>query len=511
MKRFWLLFIFLFLSTGISYSQVTNLTVNSSTSNFTMVSGDQISWSYNVPNNGDTTLIEIWIDTDQNGVLNTSTDVLWNYFLQIDGDSQGHNGPPDIDGTANGQVSFQQNIGLAPAHYVMLFKNHNSYSTIDGTVTALSSPTFSISGHVSVPGGTNAQYVVLNLGVKDGNNFWTGITDASGNYTIQMNSDTSGNPWRLRIDNQIIFGPDIVSPDRIDLTLDPGVSTNYTGNDFTVTSASASISGTVKDVNGDPVVSYNVYLSGNSGAFNRNASTDTAGVYHLGLLSNEVPFSNLSVGIGDSYDTTTVSAYHQFTVVNSGNALTQNFTLFKVNSTISGRVTVEGSSPGSPISVFGYTADSANVQTSTDANGYYVLHVTDQVYNYNIYLGNFPSGYVFPNPVAHPGDTNVNINLTLTDVKLVDSGIPKTFALSQNYPNPFNPSTKIEYEIPKTSFVHLTVYNVIGQQVAELVNNEQSPGKYSVTFNGANVSSGIYFYRLQTGSFVKTNKMILLK
>ena len=512
MKKLWYLIGFFFLVSGISYSQVTNLVVNSVTNNFTMVSGDQLSWSYNVPNNGDTTLIEIWIDTDQNGVLNTSTDVLWNYFIQIDGDSVGHNGPPDIDGTANGQVSFQQNIGLAPAHYIMVFKNHNSYSMVAGNVTALSSPTFTVSGHVTVPGGTSAQYIAVNLEAEQGNMFWTGITDASGNYTIQMNSDTSGNPWRLKIDNPIIFGPDIISPQKIQLTLDAGVKTSYTGNDFTVTSAAASVSGTVKDVNGNPVISYNVYFSGNNGSFSRDASTDTAGVYQLGLTANEVPFSNLSVGIGDSNDTTLVSVYHQFTSVNSGNALTQNFTLLKANSTISGRVTVQGSSPSSPIDVFGSSTDSANVKTTTDANGYYTLHVSDQIYNYNIYLGNTPIGYVFPNPVAHPGDTNVNIDLTLTtDVELVNSNIPKTYSLSQNYPNPFNPSTRIQYEIPKASFVHLTVYNVIGQKVAELVNNEQSPGKYSVTFNGNNATSGIYFYRIEAGSYVQTNKMILLK
>ena len=511
MKKFWLLIGFFFLVSGISYSQVTNLTVNSVTNNFTMASGDQISWSYNVPNPGDTTLIEIWIDTDQNGVLNTSTDVLWNYFLQIDGDSHGQNGPPDIDGTANGQVALQMNIGLAPAHYIMVFKNHNSYRMVAGNVTALSSPTFTISGHVTVPGGTSAQYVAVNLEAEQGNMFWTGITDASGNYTIQMNSDTSGNPWKLKIDNSIIFGSDVVSPDRYQLTLDAGVKTSYTGNDFTVTSAVATISGTVKDENGAPAVGYDVWLSGNNGGFNRNTSTDTAGVYHLGLLSSEVPSSNLSVGTGDSYDTTIVPVYHQFTVVNSGNALTQNFTLFKANSTISGRVTMGGSSPSGQINVYGSNTDSANVQTMTDANGYYTLHVTDQIYNYNIYLGNTPAGYVFPNPVAHPGDTNVNIDMTLTGIEIVNSNIPKTYSLSQNYPNPFNPSTKIEYEIPKASFVHLTVYNVIGQQVAELVNNEQSPGKYSVTFDGNNVTSGIYFYRIEAGSFVQTNKMILMK
>ena len=393
----------------------------------------------------------------------------------------------------------------------MVFKNHNSYSMVAGNVTALSSPTFTISGHVTVPNGTSSQYIVVNLESEHGNMFWTGVTNASGDYTIQMNSDTSGNPWKLKIDNSIIFGSDIISPGRIELTLDAGVKTNYTGNDFTVATAAASISGTIKDKNGSPVISYGVYLSGNDGAFERDASTDTAGVYHLGLLSGELPFSNLSVGMGDAYDTTLVSVYHQFSVVNSGNSLTQDFTLLKTNSTISGRITVEGSSPGSTIMVTGYSADSANVQTMTDANGYYTLHVSDQIYNYTIFLGNTPSGYVFPNPVAHPGDTNVNINLTLTGVEVVNSNIPKTYSLSQNYPNPFNPSTKIEYEIPKASFVHLTVYNVIGQQVAELVSNEQSPGKYSVTFDGANVTSGIYFYRIEAGSFVQTNKMILLK
>ena len=513
MKKSWLLFTFFFLATCISYSQVTNLTVNSTSNNFTMVSGDQISWSYNVPNPGDTTLIEIWIDTDQNGVLNTSTDVLWNYFIQIDGDSQGQNGPPDIDGTANGQVSFQQNIGLAPAHYIMVFKNHNSYSYVAGSVTALASPTFTISGHVSAPGGGNAQYVAVNLGAQNGNNFWTAITDANGNYTIQMNSDTSGNPWRLKIDNPLLYGSAIQSPDRINLTLDAGVATSYANNDFTFTSASASLTGTVTDEIGNPVINYSAYLAGpNSGNFYRNTNTDTAGVYHLGLLAGELPFANLSVGIGDSYDTTIVSVYHQYPTVISGNSLTHDFTLFKANSTISGRITVDGSSPAGPITVFGYNADSANAQTNTDANGYYMLHVTNKIYDYTIELGNIPAGYGFTNPVVHAGDTNVNINLTqATDVKQINSNLPKTYALSQNFPNPFNPTTQIQYDIPQSSFVHLVVYNLLGQQVAELVNSQQAAGKYSVTFSGTNLSSGIYIYSIRAGNFVQSKKLILLK
>ena len=85
------------------------------------------------------------------------------------------------------------------------------------------------------------------------------------------------------------------------------------------------------------------------------------------------------------------------------------------------------------------------------------------------------------------------------------------FTLNQNYPNPFNPSTKIKYTIPNVGNVRLNVFNVLGKEIATLVNEEKSAGKYEVEFNAANLPSGIYFYQLQSGSFVETKKMILLK
>jgi plastocyanin len=89
-----------------------------------------------------------------------------------------------------------------------------------------------------------------------------------------------------------------------------------------------------------------------------------------------------------------------------------------------------------------------------------------------------------------------------------------TFNLYQNYPNPFNPSTVISYSIPSESQVNLTVYNSLGQQVVELVNQDQSAGAHSVVFNSSvlsGLSSGIYFYRLKAGSMDKTRKMLLIK
>ena len=89
--------------------------------------------------------------------------------------------------------------------------------------------------------------------------------------------------------------------------------------------------------------------------------------------------------------------------------------------------------------------------------------------------------------------------------------IPKGFVLEQNYPNPFNPTTMIRYDISKYSSVNLTIYDMLGRRVAELVNQSQSAGIYEVPFNGSNLASGTYIYILRTENFILEKKMILLK
>ncbi len=99
---------------------------------------------------------------------------------------------------------------------------------------------------------------------------------------------------------------------------------------------------------------------------------------------------------------------------------------------------------------------------------------------------------------------------TITSVEGTDK-LPTNYVLDQNYPNPFNPTTKISYQLPQSGYVNLKVFNTLGKEVASLVNEEKSAGHYKVDFNAQGLSSGIYFYTIQSGSFQETKKMILLK
>jgi len=101
--------------------------------------------------------------------------------------------------------------------------------------------------------------------------------------------------------------------------------------------------------------------------------------------------------------------------------------------------------------------------------------------------------------------------LKLTGIKSEVSQIPSRFLLNQNYPNPFNPVTTINYSIPKSSFVKIKVYDALGREVLTLVNENKLVGDYSIQFNAAKHTSGVYFYRMQAGDFVQTKKLILLK
>ena len=107
--------------------------------------------------------------------------------------------------------------------------------------------------------------------------------------------------------------------------------------------------------------------------------------------------------------------------------------------------------------------------------------------------------------------TDVNGSYKYSSVVNVIVSAPENFGLSQNYPNPFNPTTTISFQIPRTGFVSLKVYNIIGKEIATLVNQEEPAGDYKVQFDTHNIASGTYFYKLSAGGVSLYKKMIVIK
>jgi len=131
--------------------------------------------------------------------------------------------------------------------------------------------------------------------------------------------------------------------------------------------------------------------------------------------------------------------------------------------------------------------------------GIYFMELGDPLPTTYTLLGCVVNGIVY-------GDT------TLTDINQISTKIPEKYSLSQNYPNPFNPKTVINYELRVTiDLVSIKVFDVLGNEVSTLVNEKQTAGSYSVTFDGINFPSGVYFYKLTAGYFIDTKRMVIVK
>jgi len=102
-------------------------------------------------------------------------------------------------------------------------------------------------------------------------------------------------------------------------------------------------------------------------------------------------------------------------------------------------------------------------------------------------------------------------NYPIVSVREISETRPSVFAVSQNYPNPFNPSTKIGFKLQASGFTSLRIFDLLGHEVATLVNEELRPGSYETTWDAAGFPSGTYFYTLTSGAFTETKKLLLLK
>ncbi|MCX6163074.1 MAG: T9SS type A sorting domain-containing protein [Ignavibacteriae bacterium] len=135
----------------------------------------------------------------------------------------------------------------------------------------------------------------------------------------------------------------------------------------------------------------------------------------------------------------------------------------------------------------------------------------------NTYLTGKRRTYSTPYPFGVQGQDAyvINFGVDITQITGVDpsinSQVPDEYKLEQNYPNPFNPVTKINFDLQKSGFVTLKIYDILGKEIATLVNGMKNAGSYFVDFDGSSLSSGMYFYRLETNEFVATKEMVLRK
>ena len=138
-----------------------------------------------------------------------------------------------------------------------------------------------------------------------------------------------------------------------------------------------------------------------------------------------------------------------------------------------------------------------NVTSNLSSNSYVAF--SSVLSDADLYVGGGPG--VWKRPISE----------IIVSVSTPSSEIPSAYTLAQNYPNPFNPNSIIRYELPMQSHVSLKVFDMLGREVATLVNDVKQPGEYAVTFDGSDLVSGVYFYRLDAGNFTSVKKLLLLK
>ncbi len=193
------------------------------------------------------------------------------------------------------------------------------------------------------------------------------------------------------------------------------------------------------------------------------------------------------------------------------------------SATIGGHIYLNISIPGNPSGSYPYQQDAILYVKSGGTYKRFAVSRADETYTtsqldpgtYDLVVNR--AGYMSAARNVVLGTANldtINFHLDSLDIiglQNISQTVPKEFKLSQNYPNPFNPATSILFSLPKAGHVELAVFNVLGQKVAALVNEELARGEYKYIFDASSLPSGIYFYRLRVGDFTDTKKMALIK
>ncbi|HMQ69587.1 MAG TPA: T9SS type A sorting domain-containing protein [Ignavibacteria bacterium] len=346
--------------------------------------------------------------------------------------------------------------------------------------------------------GENSWFA-LNLD-PDGTSFWSADFSTSNVYRIDIATGSVITSFNTGTGSSSVFGlavaGEITVATQLFITLTPHDATNPINTQHCVTA-------TVVDQFNVPQAGVNVsfVVTGVNGVLNGNGQTNGSGQVQYCYVGTAAGRDTITGRIGTT--ATTDVAYKTWTddplpvelvsftsIINNQNVTLNWSTASELNnsgfdierSAVEGQWTKVGNVQGN-----GTTNEVMNYQF-TDRN------VTSGTYNYRLKQIDFNGNFEYFN---------------LSDEIIV--GVPNNFSLSQNYPNPFNPTTKIDFQLPSDGNVKITVYDNSGKLVSELVNGYKTAGYHTVTFDAANISSGVYFYKLESGNFSKVMKMTVLK
>ncbi len=255
------------------------------------------------------------------------------------------------------------------------------------------------------------------------------------------------------------------------------------------------------------LIYYSVYLINNTIGIATSFYSLTIRYYIGRTVNGGTSWPTVETGTGYMYDIS-------FANTNTGIIVGQNGRIYKTNNSgvnwISQNLNVSNTFLGVHLKT--------SVGYIVGTNGI-IFKTTDSGNTWNQQFSNtgntLYSVYFLDNNIGFTIGSNGTILKTTNGgalgIEPINSEIPEDFSLSQNYPNPFNPMTKLKFQMSNESFANLIIYDVLGREVATLVNEQLKPGTYEVEFDGSNYPSGIYFYKLSVGEFTETRKAVLVK
>jgi hypothetical protein len=391
------------------------------------------------------------------------------------------------------------------------------------SINAMASPAAQISGQIHIEGipAPNALYANTMINAM-GEGMFSGLTNNQGTYTINLPAADAN--WRV----EVLFAPNLSSYIRLTPSYDLQVpATGVDSVDFYFAAPASWIYGEIR--NQDEV---HVDMDGWINWRNNDNNEEGEGQIQNGYFN--LPVSVTPQGqdsTNDFYlDVNDESFYPDYLApqlyqnsfpVSFGDSVEKNITIYETNSLIYGYVTEESGPPSQSYQIMANNDVMGYTRSMSDAgNGYFELPVrTGSTYFVGINEDSawgtpLPEGYVISGGNWQSSQAEDTVRFNLVPVSAVIYGqniVPQDVYLKQNYPNPFNPSTQIEYGLAEAGQIKLTVYNLLGQLMAVLVDARQNAGVHRITWQPVQLAAGVYLYRLETDEGQFTRKLILLK